>query len=195
MPDPTPKNPLGPTGHRAAATVAELRERDRLSYKELSDRLRDLGRTIPTLGLSRVERIERRIDADDLVALAIALETTPNRLLLPGTARQDVNISLTPTVEVSEQLAWAWAQAQAPLEAADGIVPTEKVQQFRSRSLPDHSGYQLPEIAPHLDAITEIVALIRRLATERGVSPTALFAMVQAVVFAQSSTESPEVKP
>jgi transcriptional regulator with XRE-family HTH domain len=187
VPDPTPKNPIGPTGHRAADTVAALRQDDRLSYKELSDKLRELGRPIPTLGLSRVERSERRIDADDLVALAIALGTTPNRLLLPRTARR-VDVALTPGMELSEQLAWAWAQATAPIEARQGVVPTEVVQRFRSRSLPDQPNYQLPDVAPHLDAITEIAALIKRRAEERAIPATTLLAMVQVVILAQNAT-------
>jgi transcriptional regulator with XRE-family HTH domain len=193
VPGPTPKNPIGPTGRRAAETVAALRKRDRLSYRELSDKLKKLGRPIPTLGLSRVERGERRIDADDLVALAIAIGTTPNRLLLPGTAQQRVDVALTPGVEISEQLAWAWAQGKAPIEACQGVVPTERVHQFLNRSLPDHPGYQLPEIAPHLDAITEVTSLIKRLAEERGIPTMTLLAMVQTVIFAQSVAPASDV--
>lgn len=190
VPEPKPKNPIGPTGRRAADTVAALRQDDRLSYKELSDNLRELGRPIPTLGLSRVERCERRIDADDLVALAIALGTTPNRLLLPRTAGR-LDVALTSGVEISEQLAWAWAQATAPIEARQGMIPTEVVQRFRSRSLPDQPNYQLPEVAPHLDAITEIAALIKRLAEERAIPATVLLAMVQVVLLAQNSAVTP----
>jgi transcriptional regulator with XRE-family HTH domain len=74
---------LGPVGAHAAETVRELREQRRLSYAELSRILERLGRPIPPLGLRRIEAGERRIDVDDLVALALALEVSPLRLLLP----------------------------------------------------------------------------------------------------------------
>jgi len=205
VPDPTPKNPLGPTGRRAAQTVAELRDRDNLSYRELSNRLSDLGRTIPMLGLSRVERTERRIDADDLVALALALGTTPNRLLLPGTARRDVGVALTSAIEITEQFAWAWAEGKAPLVAAlggegpGGWVSSETFSKFVARSRPDEHRPGLPAIAPHLDVVTQVNKLIEELAAERGIQPAILLAMVQVVraegLDPPASAESPEAQP
>lgn len=77
------KNPLGPTGLTAAANIKRLREEQRLTYVELSHTLSELGRPIPTLGLSRIESGQRRVDADDLMAIASALGVAPNILLLP----------------------------------------------------------------------------------------------------------------
>lgn len=78
------KNPLGPTGLTVAANIKRLREEQRLTYVELSHTLSELGRPIPTLGLSRIESGQRRVDADDLMALASALGAAPNILLMPG---------------------------------------------------------------------------------------------------------------
>jgi hypothetical protein len=44
----------------------------------------DLGRPIPPLGLRHLEAGNRRIDVDDLVVLADALDVSPLMLLLPG---------------------------------------------------------------------------------------------------------------
>jgi transcriptional regulator with XRE-family HTH domain len=49
--------------------------------QELSERLAALGRPILPSGLSKIEQGTRRVDVDDLVALADALETVPSRLL------------------------------------------------------------------------------------------------------------------
>jgi transcriptional regulator with XRE-family HTH domain len=80
------KSELGPIGTNVLHAVARLREERRLSYAELSRRLGDLGRDIPPLGLRRIESGERRVDADDLIALALALEVSPLALLLPTNA-------------------------------------------------------------------------------------------------------------
>lgn len=78
-----PKNPLGPAGHNVRRNVRRLREERRWPYTELSERLAQEGRMIPVLGLSRLERGERRVDADDLVALAATFGLTPQQLLEP----------------------------------------------------------------------------------------------------------------
>lgn len=77
------KNPLGPAGHNVRRNVRRLREERRMSYRELSERLVVAGRLIPVLGLSRMERGERRVDADDLVALAVVFGISPGQLLEP----------------------------------------------------------------------------------------------------------------
>ncbi len=64
------KNPLGPVGHALCDRIRELR--GRMTYRELSERLTELGRPIPPLGLSRLENGDRRVDVDDLVTLAAA---------------------------------------------------------------------------------------------------------------------------
>lgn len=75
------KNPLGPVGEQLRDNIRRLREERGFSYQRLSELLAELGRPIPTLGLSRLERGERRVDADDLVALAKALGTDIVQLL------------------------------------------------------------------------------------------------------------------
>ncbi|GKQ35171.1 helix-turn-helix domain-containing protein [Streptomyces sp. A012304] len=77
------KNPLGPAGHNVRRTVRRLREDRRWSYVELSERLAKEGRSIPVLGLSRLERGERRVDVDDLMALAAVFGLSPEQLMEP----------------------------------------------------------------------------------------------------------------
>jgi transcriptional regulator with XRE-family HTH domain len=78
---------LGPAGHTVAKQIRRIRELDGLSLQELSERLEKIGRPIVPSGLSKIELGNRRVDVDDLVALAAALRTTPNDLLYgPGAA-------------------------------------------------------------------------------------------------------------
>ncbi|MET8650609.1 helix-turn-helix domain-containing protein [Nocardia aurea] len=103
------KNPLGPTGRTVADNLLWLRELRNLKYAELSRRLDELGRPIPVLGLSRIEKGERRVDADDLMALAIALDAPPAALMMPRTASEDAPVEATGFTEMvaAEQL-WRW---------------------------------------------------------------------------------------
>ena len=77
------KNPLGPTGNQVRRNVTRIREARGLTKKDLAARTAELGRSIPPLGISRVEAGTRRVDADDLVILALALGVNPSALLLP----------------------------------------------------------------------------------------------------------------
>jgi transcriptional regulator with XRE-family HTH domain len=137
------KKPPGPAGTRAAARVRRLRAESGLTFKDLSARLEALGRPIPVLGLSRMEKGERRIDADDLIALALALDVTPNRLMLPDTDARSSSAAhaLTPAVSGRPQQLWAWAQGEEPIATpletlidADG--PDDLLYQFLDENKP-----------------------------------------------------------
>ena len=80
---PPKKNEPGPTSETVRANVKIYRESQNLTYAELSRRLDNLGKPIAVLGLSRIENGERRVDVDDLMALASALDVPPVDLLTP----------------------------------------------------------------------------------------------------------------
>lgn len=125
------KNPLGPTGVVAARRVRELRDRAGLSYKQLADELAGIGRPIPALGLRRIESEDRRIDADDLVALAVVLGVNPSALLLPPTIKGDVEI--TGAGLVLARQAWDWADGTEPLRPVDDDGSARVEFQLRAR--------------------------------------------------------------
>ncbi|MFH8528148.1 helix-turn-helix domain-containing protein [Streptomyces tendae] len=130
---------LGNVGQRVAKEVARLR--GRTTVRELSARLAKLGRPILPSGITKIEQGQRRVDADDLVALAVALKVTPTRLLMgppptegpddprhedvwewhPWTDREGVERSPIPILRLLPELAmepweaWAWAEGEAPL--------------------------------------------------------------------------------
>ncbi len=112
------RNPLGPVGEVVRQNVKTLREEQNLSLVALSRRLAELaGRPIPTLGLSRIEAGERRVDADDLVALAAALGVSPVTLLLP---REDPGGTVPLAKHLtapSWRVAWRWMHGEVPLAA------------------------------------------------------------------------------
>ncbi len=101
-------------GRRVAENLTALREHRRLSQAELSELINRLGRQMASDSISKIEKLGRRVDVDDLVALAVALDTTPNRLLLPGNAAETEIVQLTPEFSVSALDAWKWARGRRP---------------------------------------------------------------------------------
>lgn len=97
---------------RVAANVRQLRERRGLTLDELSQRLGEIGRPILKSGLSKLETGQRRVDVDDLLALAIALETSPNRLLLGEDVEKDDSVNIVGSLTSSTDAAWSWACGQ-----------------------------------------------------------------------------------
>ncbi|MFI1678799.1 helix-turn-helix domain-containing protein [Streptomyces sp. NPDC020607] len=131
---------LGSVGQRVAREVARLR--GRTSVRELSARLAKLGRPILPSGITKLEQGQRRVDVDDLVALAVALQVTPTRLLMgppptdgtvhdpahdeawewnewtdsKGQKREPIPvIRLAPELALEPWDAWPWALGEAPI--------------------------------------------------------------------------------
>jgi hypothetical protein len=74
--------------HRFGTLQANIRRFRRADWQdittaEMSRRLGELGQPIPDTGITKTEQGTRRVDVDDLVAIALALGVTPNALLLP----------------------------------------------------------------------------------------------------------------
>jgi 8-oxo-dGTP pyrophosphatase MutT (NUDIX family) len=142
--------PLGPVGGYVIANLTELREARKLTYRELSERLKAIGRVIPPLGLSRIEKGSRRVDADDLVALALALRVNPAALLLPRTGGTEDVVELAPHVRRSMLRAWRWMDGAGPLpQSGDDRVAWQEIADFAAHARPQH--------APLPEAVAEIV--------------------------------------
>jgi transcriptional regulator with XRE-family HTH domain len=107
------KNPLGPVGEQVRTNVERVREARGMTKKDLSDAVGGLGRPIPPLGVSRLEAGTRRVDSDDLVALALALNVSPLALLFPP-EWSDRQIHLAPELTVRARTAWQWGEGRTP---------------------------------------------------------------------------------
>lgn len=113
------KSDLGPIGDNVAKAVKWFRDDVRhLSYAELSRKLAERGREIPPLGLRRIESGDRRVDADDLIALALALGVSPLALLLSA---EDGPVLEGGKPYPAEQI-WKWATGEHPLLGSDDVL-------------------------------------------------------------------------
>lgn len=63
----------GPLAQCIARNVKRLRQQRGLAHTVMSARLAELGRPIARLGLAEIEKGRRRVDADDLAAIATVL--------------------------------------------------------------------------------------------------------------------------
>ncbi len=77
---------VGTAGRVVAHNVKRFRIAAGLSLRDLEALLRQAGRPIHLAGLFRIEKGERRVDIDELAALALLLGVTPTRLLVPDAA-------------------------------------------------------------------------------------------------------------
>ncbi|WP_347955449.1 helix-turn-helix domain-containing protein [Gordonia aichiensis] len=116
---------LGPTGEAVRVNVRSHRERQNLTYAEVSRRLAALDRPIPTLGLRRIEEGARKVDADDLLALAVVLNIPPIALLMPDAGTSDADVDTTGLGRVQAREAWAWLRAdQRPMKTGESSRET-----------------------------------------------------------------------
>ena len=115
-----------PTGVRVAGRLRQLRLQRELTLAQLAERLDGLGNPISLSGLSKIEKHQRRVDVDDLVSLALALDVSPNLILLRDSASQSDEIQLAPTVAMSEARAWDWGTCDDPRtsELVGSTLPT-----------------------------------------------------------------------
>lgn len=135
---------LGPTGRNAADAVRRLRTNKHMSYAELSRKLSAVGRPIPTLGLRKIESGSRRIDTDDLVALAITLDVSPATLLTPSTEGisewRTSQTKITEKVSATPQALWEWLIAAYPLRrTSSDREPSRATLEFRMNARPSEA--------------------------------------------------------
>lgn len=114
------------------------RERE-LTQDDLSKRLALLGRPMPTASIGRLESGDRRVDVDDLMALAYALDVSPLALLLPFTQRPDETFAPAGIGRSMDAVtAWAWAAGAEPhwYDSGNRDMQMSTWSAFRARSHP-----------------------------------------------------------
>lgn len=78
-------NPIGPTAKTVATNIKSARRARGKTLIELEEQLAAAGHSISASALSKIERCARRVEVDDLTAIAVALGVCPQDLLCPWT--------------------------------------------------------------------------------------------------------------
>ncbi|WP_329597771.1 helix-turn-helix transcriptional regulator [Streptomyces pseudovenezuelae] len=82
---------IGEAGAHAAAAVAKQRQRRGWDQSRLAQLVTDAGRPMSASVLGKIESGTRRVDVDDLVVIAAALDVPPAQLLPGVQATEDVD--------------------------------------------------------------------------------------------------------
>lgn len=104
------------TAETVSANVKRLRAERNLGLRALASALRDVGRPLGHSAVDQIEKGTRRVDVDDLVALAAALGVSPITLLMP-LCDQSYDAVEIPAVDglITAGSLWDWLRAHAPL--------------------------------------------------------------------------------
>lgn len=97
-----------------ADTVARLRTERRMPMTELERRLADIGQPIPRLGLQRLEAGDRKVNAEEIVALARVFDVPALLLMFPFDATSTPT-EILPGVVVDTRTAMKWFTGRANL--------------------------------------------------------------------------------
>jgi transcriptional regulator with XRE-family HTH domain len=104
------------TAETVSANVKRLRTDQNLGLRGLSTKLAEVGRPLGHSAVDQIEKGTRRVDVDDLVALAAALGVSPTTLLMPGMSNADAPKMIeVARAEMSIARFWLWLKTDAAL--------------------------------------------------------------------------------
>lgn len=106
----------GPTAQTVAHNVRRVRTARGYSVYALSAALRSNGWPIDPSAVAKVERGERGVSVDDLVALAVVLDVNPSALLLPPIDGPGATVMITGGGEIPASEAWDWMDGRRRLD-------------------------------------------------------------------------------
>lgn len=178
---------LGPTGERVADNVAAVRESARLQQRELAERMSERGRPMQASVISKIEKRDRRVDVDDLVTLALALDVTPNRLLLDHQADEHT-VMLTPSCSCTSRASWNWATGRAPLDTTGADM--EHIRKFRALNRPTERPGSARELLRDPKAVEDVkpVLLAVSAAVRAGHNPEDIIDFIRLVAAVLETT-------
>ncbi|PPG53754.1 hypothetical protein C5C24_01760 [Rathayibacter sp. AY2B3] len=137
--DPRPKqrgNDVGATGFEVARNLKRIRLYAGLTQADVSGMLGRMGRPVPVASIGKMESGDRRVEVDDLVALAVVFGVTPLALLMPHTRSSNETVEITGH-RGSAFEAWHWAIGELPLNLSTDYEDAETdVGVFVHASLP-----------------------------------------------------------
>ena len=98
------------TADTVSENVKRLREKQNLGLRGLAKKLGEVGRPLTHSAVDQIEKGTRRVDVDDLMALAAAFDVSPITLLMPPAARNDL-VEVTGRPPEQAEKVWDWLRA------------------------------------------------------------------------------------
>lgn len=145
------------------------RERDEpLTLAALSERTRELGRVLSASALSEIQTGARRVDVDDLMVLAAAMDVSPHMLLLPHlrpamSAVDASGLGTAPALGL-----WNWVRDGLPVESAKtDSLPTGDEDWRTGSTLDPHVPWTLGQHRIASGRETEQLAYVARVTLDR----------------------------
>jgi transcriptional regulator with XRE-family HTH domain len=136
---------VGEAGRRVAKAIQLTRQNKRMTLRDMAAALTTLGRPIGENSLGRMERGERRVDVDDLYAVAEVLEVPVGHLL---EGRVDATVSAT--VHAHAEVAAVVGQAEDARVVTDRAVEDLAVRDRVIRDLAGRTPEEARRIAERL---------------------------------------------
>lgn len=126
------------TAETVSANVKRLRIGQNLGLRGLATKLGEVGRPLGHSAVDQIEKGKRRVDVDDLLALAAALGVSPATLLMPDAKTGQDAVSVTGHPDpVSAARAWSWFAHARPISEEVSLVnfianawPSWRVREF-----------------------------------------------------------------
>ncbi|MFE9170877.1 helix-turn-helix domain-containing protein [Streptomyces kebangsaanensis] len=135
---PRPAAQYGPTAALVARNVERLRKTRNLTIYSLSAELGKAGRPITPSAIAKIEKMQRQVNVDDLLALAVVFGVSPAALLLPLEDSPRHTAEITGAGAVPADSAWAWASNKRPLKFPPGEQRTAEME-YALASLPPNA--------------------------------------------------------
>jgi transcriptional regulator with XRE-family HTH domain len=136
------------TAKTVSANVKRLRSQQNLGLRGLANKLGEVGRPLGHSAVDQIEKGKRRVDVDDLMALAAALDVSPATLLMPVGEKDEEATVTAHTAKLTCGHAWDWITARRPV-TSDGPMSASLVAWW-ARSRPVWS----IEITMHTPVVT-----------------------------------------
>lgn len=121
-------NPPGITHEHVATNLRAARQAIGMDVRTAAGLMTEAGRKLSPSGISKIENGDRRVDVDDLTALAYIFYTTPAALLTPPA--ESVSLTGVPESYLSEEIQ-AWIAGTVKLTTED-LVRYWKEQRFQA---------------------------------------------------------------
>lgn len=135
-----PVGRVGPVGETVRRELVLLRRLRQMSQRALAQQVSALGVRLAPSAVAKIEDGSRRVDVDDLIALAVALNAPVARLLVGDFQRaleDDPTVALTPGLKVDAFRAWGFVTGQAALADPDDPGDRRPASQAREEAFRD----------------------------------------------------------